>query len=113
MFIFSLGCAGPNGQYRDIGLVILSYRKDGFSMPTFHFHLRAGDELTLDHEGADFPDYSAALREATLAARELLIEAIKNGKQHIAETFVIADASGHELGNLPLIALLPKPSAAA
>jgi len=80
-------------------------------MTKFHFHLRAGDELTLDHEGAEFPDYSAALREATLAARELLIEAIKNGKQHIAETFVIADASGHELGNLPVATLLPKPSA--
>jgi hypothetical protein len=82
-------------------------------MTKFHFHLRAGDELTLDHEGAEFPDYSAALREATLAARELLVEAIKNGKQHIAESLVIADGSGQELGTFPLVALLPKPSAAA
>ena len=40
-------------------------------MTTFHFHLRAGEELSLDHEGADFADYAAALREVTLAARAL------------------------------------------
>src|SRR5436190_18122287 len=78
-------------------------------MTKFHFHLRAGDELTLDHEGAEFPDYSAALREATLAARDILVEAIKGGKKHVAEAFVIANASGEELGNLPLATLLPKP----
>jgi len=78
-------------------------------MTKFHFHLRAGDELTLDHEGAEFPDYSMALREASLAARELLVEAIKHGQQHIAKTLVIADASGKELGAFPLATLLPKP----
>ena len=71
-------------------------------MTKFHFHLRAGDELTLDYEGAEFPDFSAALGEATLAARELLLEAIKSGKQHVTESVVIADAWGEELGNLPL-----------
>jgi hypothetical protein len=45
-------------------------------MTKFHFHLRTGDELTLDHEGADFVDYAAALREVTLAARELLADSI-------------------------------------
>jgi hypothetical protein len=76
-------------------------------MTKFHFHLRAGDELTLDQEGAEFQDYPAALREATLSARELLIEAIKTGRQALAETVVIADPSGRELGTLPLIQLLP------
>jgi hypothetical protein len=77
-------------------------------MTRFHFHLRAGSELTLDHEGADFADYAAALREVTLAARELLAESIKTGKAQSAEAFVIADGSGKELGTLPLATLLPK-----
>ena len=78
-------------------------------MTKFHFHLSAGDELTRDDEGAEFPDYSAALREATLSARELLIEAITQGKQHIWDTLVIADGSGQELGTFRLATLLPKP----
>jgi hypothetical protein len=79
-------------------------------MSMFYFHLRAGDDLMLDEEGAEFPDYPAALREATLAARELLVEAIRNGKQHIAEALVIADGAGQELGTFPLVMLLPKPA---
>ena len=59
-------------------------------MTKFHFHLRAGNELTLDYEGAEFPDFSAALGEATLAARELLLEAIKSGKQHVPELLSLA-----------------------
>ena len=78
-------------------------------MAKFHFHLRAGDELTRDDEGAEFPDYSAALREVRLSGRELLIEAIRQGKQHISDTLVIADGSGQELGTFCLATLLPKP----
>jgi hypothetical protein len=88
-------------------VTLLNYR-EGPQMTKFHFHVRAGDELTLDHEGAEFPDYSAALREATLSARELLVEAIKSGKQQIAETLVITDDAGQELGTFPLATLLPK-----
>jgi hypothetical protein len=76
-------------------------------MTKFHFHLRTGDEVTLDHEGADFVDYAAALREVTLAARELLADSIKTGKARCAEAFVIADGSGKELGTLSLATLLP------
>jgi hypothetical protein len=79
-------------------------------MTTFHFHLRLGDQLTLDEEGADFADYAAALREVTLAARELLIEAIRRGRLDVAETFVIVDGSGKECGTLPLATLLPRAS---
>jgi hypothetical protein len=80
-------------------------------MTTFHFHVRAGDELTLDDEGAEFANYAAALREVTLAARELLAEAIKTGKLHVADAFVIADGSGQEIGTFSLATLLPKPFA--
>jgi hypothetical protein len=77
-------------------------------MRRFHFHLRSGDQLTRDEEGADFADYTAAFQEVTLAARELVIEAIRRGGLEIAETFVIVDGLGKECGTLPLAAVLPR-----
>src|SRR3954453_9078460 len=63
----------------------------------FYFHLRSGHELTLDNEGAEFADYAAALREVTLAARELLEDAIRTGKPHRVDALVIADGFGRDL----------------
>jgi uncharacterized protein DUF6894 len=77
-------------------------------MQRYYFHMRAGDELTADNEGAEFPNLSAALSEAKLAARELLAEAIKSGRSEVPEVFVIADGLGQELGNVPLATFLPK-----
>jgi uncharacterized protein DUF6894 len=79
-------------------------------MTRFYFHLRSGDEITLDDEGAEFPNYSAALSEARLAARELLAEAVRAGRLYFPDNFVIADALGKELGTFPLATLLPRPS---
>jgi len=83
---------------------------DGYevAMGRFYFHLRAGDELMPDEEGIDLPDLSAARREAILAARELLAEAIKSGKPEVPEVFVIADEAGRELDTVPLAAVLPE-----
>ena len=53
---------------------------------------------------------SRVVREVTLAARELLIEAIRRGRLDVAETFVIVDGSGKERGTLPLATLLPRAS---
>jgi hypothetical protein len=78
-------------------------------MGRFYFHLRAGDELTSDDEGMDLPDLSAAKREAMLTARELLVEAIKSGKQTVPEAFVIADDEGRALDTISLAAVLPAP----
>ena len=77
-------------------------------MGRFYFHLRAGDELLIDDEGADLPDLSAARREAAQAARELLAEAIRAGKEEIPEAFVIADEDGRALDVVLLAAVLPK-----
>ena len=77
-------------------------------MGRFYFQLRAGDELLTDDEGQDWPDLSAARREAEQAARELLAEAIRAGKEEIPEAFVIADEDGREIDIVPLAAVLPK-----
>ena len=66
------------------------------------FHLRTGDELIPDEEGTDLPNFSAAQREALLGARELLAEAIKNGKQKVPDAFVIVDEAGQALETLLL-----------
>jgi hypothetical protein len=78
-------------------------------MGRFYFHVRAGDELTPDDEGMDLPDLSAAKREALLGARELLVEAIKSGKQTVPDAFVIADDDGRALDTVSLAAVLPAP----
>jgi hypothetical protein len=75
----------------------------------FYFHLRQDDELIRDEEGTDLPDISAAHHEAVLAARELLAEAIKDGKSHVPIAFVIADEAGRTVDTLPLAAVLPEP----
>ncbi|WP_430648975.1 DUF6894 family protein [Bradyrhizobium hipponense] len=77
-------------------------------MGRFYFHLRAGDEITLDEEGTELPDLSAAEGEAVLAARELLAEAIKSGTPHVSEVLVIADEVGRPLGTVPLATVLPR-----
>jgi hypothetical protein len=79
------------------------------AMGRFYFHLQAGDEIIQDDEGTDLPDLSAAQREAALAAREVLAEAIKNGRPTVPEACVISDEEGHPLGIVPLAAVLPKP----
>ncbi len=68
----------------------------------FYFHLREGGELLTDDEGQDLPDLSAARREAEQAARELLAEAIRAGKEEIPEAFVITDEHGREIDIVPL-----------
>ena len=78
-------------------------------MGRFYFHLRQDDELIRDEEGTDLPDISAARHEAVLAARELLAEAIKDGKSNIPIAFVIADEAGRTVDTLPLAAVLPEP----
>jgi hypothetical protein len=42
-----------------------------------------------------------------LAARELLAEAIRSGREEVPEVFVIADEQGRALDTIPLIAALP------
>ena len=48
-------------------------------MPRFHFHVRDGDSLLEDLEGADFPGLDAARADAVAASREILAERIKAG----------------------------------
>jgi hypothetical protein len=77
-------------------------------MGRFYFHLQARDEIVQDDEGSDFPDLSAARREAVLSARELLAEAIRSGNQKVPDAFVIVDEDGRTLDTVLLAAVLPE-----
>jgi hypothetical protein len=77
-------------------------------MGRFYFHLRAGDGLIRDDEGIDLPDSAAARHEAILDARELLAEAIKDGKPPVSDAFVIMDEVGRTVDIVPLAAVLPE-----
>jgi hypothetical protein len=76
-------------------------------MGRFYFHLKDGDDLTLDEEGSELPGIDAARKEALRTAREMLSEAIKQGAEKVWEALVIADASGRTIEVLPLAAALP------
>jgi uncharacterized protein DUF6894 len=76
-------------------------------MPRYYFHIRNDDDIALDEEGSDLPDLNAASRQALASAGELLANAIKEGKEPVAESIVIADANGQELLSVPLKQALP------
>ena len=78
-------------------------------MALYYFHFRKGDTFDADDEGIDLPHLSAAVREAELAARDLLADAIKAGRPKVPEAVVITDITGAELHSLPLAAVLPEP----
>jgi hypothetical protein len=78
-------------------------------MARFFFHVRTGGELAHDPEGSDLADLAEARREALLAARELLADAIKAGRERVPDAFVIADEAGRAVETVPLAAVLPKP----
>src|SRR5258707_14522573 len=76
-------------------------------MARFYFHFLEGTSLATDDEGIDLPDLAAAVREAELAARELLAEAIKTSKSQVPEAVITDDRSGQTLQKIPLADLLP------
>jgi hypothetical protein len=77
-------------------------------MSLFYFHLRSGADLIADQEGSEWPDLESARREASVAARHILAEAIKFSAENIPEAFVITDGEGREVATLPFASVLPK-----
>ena len=74
-------------------------------MPRYFIHI---DELDTDPEGTELPDLDAALREARLAAREMLAASIKQGRDDVPLLFFIADEGGRVLKTVHITEALPK-----
>jgi hypothetical protein len=80
-------------------------------MSRFYVHIKNGAELIRDEEGIDLPTPEHARAEALQAARELCVDAIKQGTEIWgADGFVIADEEGKEVTFVPVTAGLPKQS---
>jgi hypothetical protein len=75
-------------------------RAHGAAVPIFHFHVRDGDRLTLDPDGADLPGLGAARAKASEAIREAASRPLRPGQDLGRRRFEIADASGRVLATV-------------
>ncbi len=69
-------------------------------MPWFHFHIRDGDTLIEDPDGADLPDLAAARAKAAAAVREAVSRPSSAGRDLSRRRFEIADARGRLLATV-------------
>ncbi|GGG05945.1 MULTISPECIES: DUF6894 family protein [Rhizobium] len=63
-------------------------------MIRFYFHIREGDRLFKDPEGAEFQNVETARAEAVRSARELLSQRVLNGEEIDGQSFELTDDSG-------------------
>jgi hypothetical protein len=77
-------------------------------MARFYFHMRTGERVDRDTDGAEMPNLEAARAEALQSAREILAEAIKAAKSDLLDCLVIADEEGQELATVSLKDALSK-----
>ena len=77
-------------------------------MPRFYFHQNVRDGFLEDPDGSDLPDIEAARQEALVGARELWASAIRDGRDLLGGSFVIADENGTVLLTIPFDDALPE-----
>ncbi|MBO0143315.1 hypothetical protein D3C87_1320790 [compost metagenome] len=63
-------------------------------MPRYYFHIRDGDKIAHDPEGADFVDLASAEAEAVKSARELLSQRVFDGELVDGQAFELTDENG-------------------
>ncbi|WP_342111833.1 DUF6894 family protein [Methylobacterium sp. SI9] len=71
-------------------------------MPLFHIHLRRPDWLEEDELGIEFPDLERAYLETYRAIPETVVDLMRHGVEPRGHAFVIADAAGVVLMEVPL-----------
>lgn len=70
-------------------------------MPLFFFHLRTPSGTDQDDLGIEFPSLECAYLEAYRAIPDLVAELLREGSDPLIPIFVIADAGGTTLMELP------------
>lgn len=63
-------------------------------MARYYFHIRDGERLSKDPEGADFENLDAAREEAVKSARELLSQRVRNGEEVDGQAFELTAEDG-------------------
>jgi Domain of unknown function (DUF6894) len=77
-------------------------------MPRFYLNIRQGERLLGDPEGIERPDLDAAQADALDGIRDLLAEAVKQGKDDLLDdAIVITDEAGREVMTIPFTEGLP------
>ncbi|MBB2719618.1 UNVERIFIED_ORG: hypothetical protein GGD48_004895 [Rhizobium etli] len=77
-------------------------------MQKYYFHVRRGENLELDTEGAEFASAEKACEEAIEAAREILAEAILAGHSTDGDCFEITSEDGSLLAVIPFASVIPR-----
>jgi hypothetical protein len=76
-------------------------------MPKFFFHIRDGQTLIRDEEGAVFQDLETAFSEARESARDLAMQKAKGGEWAVGDAVELTDMHGKVLLAVPLRTFLP------
>jgi hypothetical protein len=76
-------------------------------MPHYYFHIRDGGKLTVDEEGRNFPDITAARKEIMAGMREMIAENLRLGTPVYGQQFEIADESGVVVDTVELNDAIP------
>ncbi len=70
-------------------------------MARYFFHIRDGERLSKDPEGADFENLDAARVEAVKSARELLSQKVLNGEEVDGQAFELTAEDGTVIDRVP------------
>jgi hypothetical protein len=77
-------------------------------MSRYYLHLRHfGGDLIKDEEGSDLPSLAVARDHATIALREILADAIEQGRDIDVEAIVVMDERERCIAAVPAVAALP------
>ena len=70
-------------------------------MPRYYLHIREGESVVLDREGADFASLELALEEAVTSAWEIIAEAVRRSKAPDGQVFEITTEEGEVVRSMP------------
>lgn len=77
-------------------------------MPRFYLHIENGSDMLRDMDGAEFVSLSDALKEARAVAKDLMIDAVRSGREDVPECVVIAGDNDDELASVFIDEVLPQ-----
>lgn len=73
-----------------------------FLLPLFYIHMHTPDGLEEDDLGIEFPDIECAYLETYRAIPEMVADLIRQGVEPSGHAFIIANAAGAVLMEVPL-----------
>jgi hypothetical protein len=76
-------------------------------MARYYFHLRRDPKLIEDWEGGEFQSLDDAIAEASKAAKELVINAIRTGRPLDGDRVEVWVQGGGQVGEVALLDVIP------